>query len=138
MIYVAAKPVLEGQDFVIADGKGTRGPGGRILVDDLSGGFSHQLQTVMNFRAPAEQRFDRRNKGGTMELVAEYTFASQGQCLIFLLGLQTAVPALAHVEIRAGTARKLLSNCGIPSIRYTTIGEVAARVTYTLQFGLIT
>lgn len=142
MIRVVATPIAGGQAFIIADGTGARGPGGRLLIGDpgcLQGSFDGISQVVAPVRAPAVTRYDRKNESGSIALTAEYEFATEAACFLWTLGLQKAVPRLANIVISvSGAGSKTLGNASIRPISFATIGEVSVRVSYPIQFGLIT
>jgi hypothetical protein len=141
VISAVAQPITNGRAFTIADGTGTRGAGGKLLVDasgdsPLAGAFHRTVQREDYFRGTEPDLIDRLNASGEITLVAEYEFSTEAECFLFVLGLDQAVPVECSIILRASNAQRVLRNAAITDIAYQGIGEVAVRVSYRIEHGL--
>lgn len=142
MIRVVANPIGTGAPFIISDGTGLRGPGTRCLCDSdalLSGTFDCAVQRVQPIRAPAQNRYDRRNESGTMPVRAQYEHPTVAQALQFIRDLQKSVPRLANVEVAGAQGGGfIIPRVLLRPLSWRLIGVVTVEVDFPIEFGLLT
>src|SRR5687767_4297611 len=137
MYAITAQAVGGGQTFVISDGTGRRGAGGKLFVNDFQGELGAHVQRNAYLDNPAVvyvKPGGNFNQFGNIPLEVEYEFNTEGECLAFLINLQVTCPVLAHVTIAAGGYSRVIPNVFLRPIRYRTIGQISCRVSYPLNF----
>ena len=84
------------------------------------------------------ESFERMNESTSLEVSADYGFASEADRDVFALELQGKVPRLAHVEVIVGQTVRWVPKATTRPIRWQPIGEVACLVTFNLVGGKMT
>lgn len=142
MLRIEAVPVGGGQSFLIADGTGARGPGGKLHVDDYGMTFDAVVDRVKYLDgaitaniANAERAYKQT---ASCPLSVQYEFDTEAKCFLFSMDLQTAVPVLADIYISAGGTLRILPNVLLRPLSFKSIGMVAVQVNYPINFGMVT
>lgn len=137
MLRIEAIPVGGGQAFVIADGTGQRGPGGKMHVDDCEITFDASIQEVAYLGGAATRRFDRQNQSGSWPLDVHYTFETEAECFLWFTSLQTRVPIIADIVITVPGGSRTIPEVALRPLRVRSVGIVAVVVSYPIRFGLV-
>jgi len=139
VLAITATPIGGGQSFVISDGTGSRGPGGKLFVNDFHGTYDASVNTVMYLDAPGQTNIRNAsyNQSANIPCEVEYEFSSEGACFAFVADLQSKCPVLANVVITAGGTSRTLPQVNLRPLKWQMIGQVSCRVTYPFTFGLV-
>jgi hypothetical protein len=140
MYAISATPVGGGQAFIISDGTGRRGAGGKLFVNDFQCEFGAHVQR--NAYLDAAQVMHVKpgagfNQWARIPLEVQYEFASEGACLEFIKTVQRLCPVIADVTISAGGTSAVMANVCLRPLRVKTLGQVTVNIVYPIDGGLM-
>ena len=121
--------------FVLGDDAAGRGPGS-MFISDLSLNISRKVQRIDPTDAVFSSFQPRGLLAVTFIFVVEYEFASADACFKFKTELPLKLPGGGLLEVTVVNGQKIFyDNAVIESAPVADIGEVSARVTYTILAG---